>query len=1581
MSSAGHVPGGPRRSWRDAQAATGDPRVRRQVRRVFWSLLGAGLLACFAWAVFWMVGPQPVTYLAAAAVTDYDVLAAPPLAFARQSLEGLKSIASVRFLPGGEGATSADQLNAWLESLKTQKLREQDVLIVYLAAHGVSANQAQSAATAYLLGSDYYPPDGKTTAVGLVDLGAVFEAIAACGAKTKLLVLDAGSLDHDLALGMVLNEFPQLLAEKNRQFVKEQAGRDRGLWVLASHDLFEKSHAAHADADPRCVFSHFVAQGLAGKADKNDNGVDLAELYQYVREGVGRYVWQASGGRETQTPQLLGPAADGERVVAEAANVLLVGRTKRAVPAPTKGDAEPSEAPTPKVDEPKATTTRRAREANRSRFLARASGLYGTMNLPHAAGNDTFAVAGAELAAIDLQLPKVAAGQRCPGGDATGASAGRGVFDHSRPLRGQPLPQPPKVSDVTYGGPAIASALFPPYGYGVVFNLVAAEAPAPDKTAKAEGDAAAATPAVAEPDGDKKPPQAAAPAANDNDHATAESPDTVAKPLSQDEDTAGGKKNDDPFLASLAEQWLLCHELVDRAAHDWTAIDYAPHRWLQSVEKLKGYELRWLCGVSNDPRQLSGLSGDLHEERRKLNRYASDLPLALVRAQQHPQLQTAVRLRNDLLLRLRYYIESPLVLGADVGNIDALLDGLPRLLALLRSQPDATGQAIDARTWLADLEAACSKLQAPMNALEASFAERFAERFDRGDPATIEAVLEFPWIEAERRIALLETLKASLPLSDKPTDDEIVPRPPAWKRTAQFAGWQAKWLQLVGGQSAVVNKLLSGLSGASSDQTELRTIGAQVASLRGALIAGLNDDGDAAKRSDAANRLRLLDARANIPADMESDLILRDRLPELNLPWNLKLVRLNKKAPVELAADDAVQVQWRIEADPPRPVRARWKVADYKQSQLLIEPTHGELELTDDREQMLAVKVRAAKGFESTARLTLEIETEGRTDRDTIDVRVRPLEPIRLVVEAPGPEGMHEIVEDDPRRRILRPLASGQTTFHVSLHNPSRRPREIEYRLLAYTDAGIVPPDLLGRLPGVEDELPGGFKVLQAKTLKLEADEKKPLPLAEPAKPAAKEAAGPAGADAPPAGPPKGQPIAALVCEVQDAAPGGQPLVQRFWISLEPLHPRRYLTPTARFDFDKRLIELDFAPLDAGWLPPEGSAIDWQYGKGTLAPPGRLLGASIIPPKDLDDRPVEVFVSADHYPRAFRYDIRCDGPRGTQLPKDDFDLRLIGPPAGQQNWLRKGEPARVKLAADFPKDRLRGRGNLVRIEIDAETGQTQRRVELHADRQAKFLLLPAAADGLLAIEAAVGDIEVGFPTDAYQDQELQVVATLGNLRPVSCSFTLDTKPPTIEVDRLPTAVVGQELHVVLRATDERGAVKKVEVALDPNDSGEWKMPVLAQPAAAGGNVWEASLPTNDKTFYPAGRVSQFLARATDEAGNTPERPQRFEFRVVPAPPKPAGGDQKANLSVTVLFQGVPADRINVTVSGPKSWQGKTDAKGQFTLQALPAGVYKFHLQGYGRAGTPLDSEHELKFDPAVAPVQKETLVGKSLRRP
>ena len=1468
MSSASRVPGGARRSWRDTGGATDDPRAARQVRRVVWTVLGTALLACFAWFAFRMIGPQPATYIAAAAVTEYKLTAATPLPFARQSVDGLKDLDSIEFLSGGEGATSEAQLTAWLERLKAQPLRADDVLIVYLAAHGVSVNDREGNAKAYLLASNYDPPKNNLRPLGVVELDAVITALAACRGATKLLVLDAGSVERDWALGAAVNEFPQLLADKLRQLAEGGDAKvdASGLWVLSSHDLFEKSHAAYADRQG--VFAHFVAQGLSGAADKKGDGLDLAELYEYVRARVARYVWQASGGRETQTPQLLSSTAAGERTLAAAAQVRLV-RQRRQKQTAAKEGTESKDAP--KADDAPPT------------------------------------------AAFGSPLPLAM------------------LYAGNAPQSKEKVPGDEKARDAKDDQPAKS-----PEGNAEVESKPTADAQSND--------------------GKKAPAD--------------DAPDKPAKT-----DVVTEKEPDDPFLTALSEQWAKCHELADRSSQVWTTIDYAPHRWLQWAEKLKGYEQRWLCGVSSDPKQLAGLAGDLDQEHRRLRQSASDLPLALDRAQQHQQLLSAVQLRNDLLARLRYYFESPLVVGPDAANIDALLDGLPQLLSLLRGPPEANGAAaVDA--WLADLQATCQRLQGPMSALESSF----AARLDSDDPTTLAAVLELPWLEAQKRLKLLMKVKAALPLSAKPTENEIVVRPPAWKRAVQLARWQAKWLQLAGTPDESLEKLLTRLSGASSDQAELRQAGARLAALRGSLASGLGDAGDPAARASAANRLRLLDGRIDIAADLESDPILRDQFPKLDIPWKLKLVRLSKGSPIALSADDELRIEWRIDADPPRAMQARWKATNSNPSQLLLDATEGTVALTGSRDQVLAIKVQAAKNSEAATKLTLEIEAGERSDRDTVELRTRPLEPVELLVDAFGPDGTQELLDGDPNRRILRPIATGRTTFHLSLNNSSRRPREIEYRLLAFTAAGFLPVDLEGRLPTIDDVLPRGMKELHGQTVKLAAGEAKPLRLAATAQPTS-DAKNPPAANGPPSAPPKGQPIEALVLEVREPAAG---TTQHFWMALEPLHPRRYLRPVARYDFEKRQVEIDFSPIDASRLPPEGSAIDWGYGEGKLVPPQKQLHASIIPPKNLGDRTLEVLVAADGYPRAFRYDLRCDGPRGTQLPRDDFDLRLVSPAADQRVWLKKGQPATVRLAADFPKERSGGKASIVRVEIESDTGQTQPRAELRADRRATFVMMPEAEDGLLAIETTVGDLEVSFPTDAYQDQDLRVLATLGN-RQVPCNFTLDTRPPTIDLDRLPVAGEGQELRVSLRAMDEGSGVKKVELALDPDDTGEWKMPVAAQPAAGsgGGSVWEAVLPTGDKKSYRAGTVSQFLAKATDEAGNSPERPQRFEFRVVAEPPKsatPAASGKKADLNVTVTFGGAPAGQVDVVVSGPKAWQGKTDARGQFTLRALPAGAYKIHIQGFGRASTPLESDHEVTFDPSVAPLQSETLVSKPRRR-
>ncbi len=122
--------------------------------------------------------------------------------------------------------------------------------------------------------------------------------IKSCPVAKKLLILDCDELAGDPRLGMIVNEFDELLEETVRR------SGDSGLWVLASHRPFEASHVSQSAG--RSAFGYFVVEGLKGAADQNGDGmIELAELADYVGSGVADWVSQDSGGAEVQSPRLL----------------------------------------------------------------------------------------------------------------------------------------------------------------------------------------------------------------------------------------------------------------------------------------------------------------------------------------------------------------------------------------------------------------------------------------------------------------------------------------------------------------------------------------------------------------------------------------------------------------------------------------------------------------------------------------------------------------------------------------------------------------------------------------------------------------------------------------------------------------------------------------------------------------------------------------------------------------------------------------------------------------------------------------------------------------------------------------------------------------------------------------------------------------------------------------------------------------------------------------------------------------------------------------------------------------------------
>jgi hypothetical protein len=236
---------------------------------------------------WWLLLPS--VHFVALPIVDYDVLAVPPLRFAAEDVEAFSHLPR-----RGEAVVLGDLQTSQSIVTLTNRLqglavKRRDSLILYLRVYGVSDD-----GKAWVLCSDYL----RTPEGGRCPLADLLGQIAQCPAAKKLLILDAGELAGDPRLGMIVNEFAQLLDEEVRRV------NDPGLWVLASNRLLEVSHVS--DSAKRSALGHFVSEGLRGTADRDGDGmVELAELVAYVREGVADWVGQDSGGAQSQTPWLL----------------------------------------------------------------------------------------------------------------------------------------------------------------------------------------------------------------------------------------------------------------------------------------------------------------------------------------------------------------------------------------------------------------------------------------------------------------------------------------------------------------------------------------------------------------------------------------------------------------------------------------------------------------------------------------------------------------------------------------------------------------------------------------------------------------------------------------------------------------------------------------------------------------------------------------------------------------------------------------------------------------------------------------------------------------------------------------------------------------------------------------------------------------------------------------------------------------------------------------------------------------------------------------------------------------------------
>lgn len=1519
MPPARDVGASNRHSWRGVSGPA-DPQAARRVRRVLWAGAFLALLACFGWLLVHYSGPTAVVRAVVLTVGDYDVLQAPPLPFAQETLEefaplGERELAEVTT---PEDVTTSNALRSFFSQELPRKVVEpdRDVLVVYLAAHGVTQCDETGGVEAWLLCSNYDPLRKE----GMVRLDDLLADLAACRGQTKLLLLDAGEVESDLALGMAANEFAAVLGEKLAKL------DDPNLWVLLSHDQFERSHAAHADR--RSVFGYYVARGLAGGADQDANGVDLAELAAYVRKRVASYVWQASAEAATQTPSLMvaGPQT-GAAMLALASQRKLT--PYRPLPAAEPAPAEPAK-PASKP------------EANKTALRPFWNGSPST-------------VLAAQAPAAPASEPPAADPAKPAAADAPAAAAEEKKSSPAKPAQD--------------GGPS------------------ATDSPQPKADAK---------PAEAPPAGDN-----------------------VAKPVKSAKAAKPVRRS--PWEQSLFDQWQKAAGFADRQATLWTPNDYAPHLWLRSLELLKGYEFEHALGAGSEKgqaeRRLAEVWNDFDESER---RQRFETSVARSRLEQHRDLMAAVQLRNELCLRLRYYIPFAAGDGEEaLGDVGALLDNLAELMQELRNPPEpgaAGAESSGARTWLAKLRDLHDQLADRAARLDerwrAQLAAEISPGANRGRNAfAIEPLLNLPWLSADERAQLLDRQSNALRLKD--AADRDAPRDNsrletrARQKALSRSKLEARRLQLAG-------VALSEETAASSPSPDaLRELAARLAKAVRALpeaVAKAADAENEATRRAAEDLLRLADVRSAQRLDASLGIDGVDPptaypYPDLGIVWQFKLsadlappAANSSAVAVTLKTEGPTTIAWRLEAAPPAAAEAKWSL-DYDRALVEVSPaSSGELPLAPDRNDLplkFAIKPKAETG--QLVSITLRAAIGERSATHRIDVRLPNLDPVELVLGEPaGLAGNYERVDDRRLTKIvLHPLASGRSEFRLGLKNPAGRERKIKYRLLALNRSGV-PDALLAAWPlAPSGELAEGYKPLYPapQTLTVPAGKTialplPPLPAAAPGDktpgdkaPAANQ---PPAADKPPAAAaPPGTPIPdGLVCEFIDATTEPPGATQRYWLAVAPIHPRQYLAePEVKYDWDDKQIVILIRPRDVSLLPAAGVKVQWRCEDPLLreAKPSTVEGvlsreapqlklfAAVEP---LKDRPLEVLLDVDGYPRSFLYDVWCDRPRGAAPAKlFNFAVLNIVEPQANPTWLADGAPATLKLRLDVPPGWFDQPGRLLKTGILGDERESR---NFSSDRLFGVRLLPAAAEGELALETSVSDLEATFNTASHPNQDIELAAELTETNLVDQrTIKLDRDPPEFRLERVnPKAPRGQELVVQIPVSDARSRVAKVEVGIDRDGTGELKQPVQATASKSGKDLFVATLPTKE---LPIGDYTA-LVRAVDLVGNA-SKAAKFPFEIT----RPAGdamtAKKTARFNGKVSWNDRPAKGFTVIAAGPKSETVKADGNGAFTFAELPPGEYKLTFKGVMN-NREVEFSEPLTIAPPTAKPQEKTFNGR-----
>ncbi len=205
---------------------------------------------------------------------------------------------SVTTLTSPEQTTKAALLEA-VRTLGRKADRADDIVVLYVSAHGTLARDGKGELSRYVVTSD---ADFSSPSQTALELEALQQAFAALPSKRRVLVL--ATCHSGGGKSLLSDEVQRELASlKGPMRPLEEASK--AAMVLSASDFGEP--AREDDGLQNDVYTHFLVEALSGIGDRNGDGaVTATEAHDFAR----RKTWVFSQGRQRPSAELIEVGAD-----------------------------------------------------------------------------------------------------------------------------------------------------------------------------------------------------------------------------------------------------------------------------------------------------------------------------------------------------------------------------------------------------------------------------------------------------------------------------------------------------------------------------------------------------------------------------------------------------------------------------------------------------------------------------------------------------------------------------------------------------------------------------------------------------------------------------------------------------------------------------------------------------------------------------------------------------------------------------------------------------------------------------------------------------------------------------------------------------------------------------------------------------------------------------------------------------------------------------------------------------------------------------------------------------------------------